>query len=189
MTEKLQCTLIVVLILFSSALADPDNIKVDVSREGDSYNFNLYFVADAPVDHVVDILTDYNNISRLSPAIKSSRIIDSEQPDVTRVEIISENCILFFCKELKRVEEIRLNDNYDIETTIIPGMSDFKSGAGLWVFMQQGDETIVTLQAEVVPNFWVPPFIGPHSIKKNIRHQLRHTANMVNALVATHQNE
>lgn len=190
MDEKLQYLLIALLLFSTAAWSEPDDPSVEVTREqGNVYEFKLYFTVQASVEEVFAIFTDYKNIPKLNRSIKSSRLLESEEPGVTRVEIISKNCLLFFCKKLTRVEDVRINKNKSIETVVIPSMSNFKSGEAFWTFDQQGDKTIVTMQAKVVPDFWIPPFIGPRTLMKNIRRQLRRTAMTVNDLLTSHEDE
>ena len=163
-----------------------DDVFVDVKRQPDNvYQFELSFLATAPVASVFDILTDFNHLHRLNPSIQSSRMLESDQPGVKRVEVISRNCLLLFCKTLTRVEDVRMIDKQTIEATLIPAMSNFKRGSTLWTFVQENGHTRVTMQGLIVPDFWVPPLIGPHTIKKRLRSQLHDAAGKINELANT----
>lgn len=176
-------------ILFFCActvIASADEIYVDVKRQpGDLYEFKLSFLATASVVPVMDVLTDYEHLHTLNPSIQSSRLLVSDQPDIPRVEVISRNCMLFFCKTLTRVEDVYLVDKQSIKTMLLPEMSNFKEGEVLWTFTPEQANTRVTMQGYIVPDFWVPPLIGPHTIKKRLRYQLRYAASKVNELANT----
>ena len=71
----------------------------------------------------------------------------------------------------------------------MPELSDFKSGQTRWTFTSIGKHTSVNYQASMVPDFWLPPFIGPLTLKRQIRTQLERTAQTVNKLLATPTHE
>ena len=179
------------LLLFAhTAFADQHSVAVDVSREeGNAYKFRLQFTARAPALHVLAILTDFDQLTRLNPLIISSRVLPEDLADIHRVEIVTRGCMLFFCKKVTRVEDVRIVSDRRIESTIVPSLSDFKSGNTLWTFFPRGNHTIVNYQATMVPDFWLPPFVGPFTLKKQIRIQLQRTAKKVNQLLSPSINE
>lgn len=179
------------LLFFAhTAFAEQHAVTVEVSREeGNAYNFRLQFTARAPVLQVLALLTDFNQLTRLNPLIVSSRVLPKELSNIHRVEIVTRGCMLFFCKKITRVEDVRIVSDRRIESAIVPSLSDFKSGDTLWTFFPRGKHTIVNYQATMVPDFWLPPFVGPLTLKKQIRNQLRRTAKTVNQLLAPSINE
>ena len=174
-----------VMIFFAhTAFADADTVFVDVDRKkGNTYHFQLRFIANAPVYRVTTLLTDYTQLTRLNPTIISSRVLPSENQLIDRVEIRTRGCMLFFCRTVRRVEDVTIASPNRIESVIVPSLSDFKSGKTLWTFVSEGQQTIVHYHATMVPDFWLPPFIGPRSLKKQIRVQLKRTARAVNRLL------
>ena len=172
------------LCVACTAKADP--ITVEVSRvAGNTYNFNMQFVANAPAARVVALITDYNQLTQLNPLIKSSRLLPSPVLGVDRVELITEGCMLFFCKKIRRVEDVKVDKQLTITSEFVPALSDFKSGNTQWTFTSHGQTTMVNYQASMVPDFWLPPFVGPYALKKQLHSQLNYTANKINLLLAT----
>jgi hypothetical protein len=145
----------------------------------------MRFVANAPPYPVFAIITDYDQLTQLNPLIKASRLLPSGSPNIDRVELITEGCMLFFCKKVRRVEDASIDKDLTITTVIVPSMSDFISGETLWTFTPDGNKTIVYYTASMQPNFWLPPFIGPYALKKQIRSQLQYTAHKINFLLAS----
>ena len=173
------------LLIFIS-VAHADDIQVEVAREQDNtYTFNMTFVAYASVQRVVAIITDYNRLTQLSPLIKESRVLPYHVEDVTRVELVTQGCLLFFCKKIIRVEEASVADDLSIKTVFVPELSDFKSGQTHWTFTSKDQHTVVNYQASMVPEFWLPPFVGPYMLKKQLHSQLLYTANKINTLLST----
>ncbi len=176
--------LIGLLSVMTVALAD--DIKVEVNKERyNTYTFNMQFVAHASNDKVHAIITDYNQLTQLNPLIKESQILPHDIDGVTRVRLVTEGCMFFFCKKVIRVEDARVNNDLTIETEFVPELSDFKSGQTRWTFTSIGQNTVVNYQASMVPDFWLPPFVGPYMLKKQLRSQLRFTANKINTLLLT----
>lgn len=168
-----------------TALAETNPISVEVSRhKGNTYHFQLQFTANGPSKRVLALLTDYNQLARLNPLIKSSRVLPTDSLDIDRVEIITRGCMLFFCKTIRRVEDVTIANEQHIKSSIAPMLSDFKSGHTLWTFTPKGTQTLVDFQATMVPDFWLPPFIGPYTLKKQLRKQLERTALKINQLLA-----
>ena len=169
-----------------TAFAESEAVSVDVSRhEGNAYHFQLQFTAKGSSKHVLALLTDYNRLARLNPLIKSSRVLPTDSLDIDRVEIITRGCMLFFCKTIRRVEDVTIANEQHIKSTIVPTLSDFKSGHTVWTFTPKGTQTLVHFQATMVPDFWLPPFIGPYTLKKQVRTQLERTALRINQLLAS----
>lgn len=164
-----------------------DDILVEVSRDSNNtYHFNMQFVANAPAHRVHAIITDYDRLTELNPLIKQSRVLPQNESDNTRVELVTEGCMLFFCKKIIRVEEVQVKDQLTIKTHFIVELSDFKSGETLWTFTPQGQHTLVNYRASMQPDFWLPPFVGPYMLKQQLHKQLHYTANKINVLLLTH---
>lgn len=174
------------LISIAHADVEPQPVTVDVTRDADNvYHFSMSFIANAPPYPVFAIITDYHRLTRLNPLIKSSRLLPSSSPSIDRVEIMTEGCMLFFCKKVRRVEDASIDENLTITTVVVPSMSDFKSGNTRWTFTRDGNKTIVHYIASMQPSFWMPPFIGPYALKKQIRSQLQYTARKINLLLVS----
>lgn len=176
-----------VAFLLAVAGAHATDTAIHVTRSaGNIYAFNMQFIAHAPAGQVISLITDYAHLSRLNPLIKNSRILPHDDNEITRVEIITEGCLLFFCKKIIRVEDARLIDNSTIETEFVAELSDFKSGNSTWTFISAGQSTRVIYQAVMVPDFWMPPFIGPYLLEKQLHSQLEYTAKKINSLLLSH---
>ncbi len=176
------------LFLSHTTNAYSENVSVNVGREsGNTYTFSMQFLAHAPADQVFAIITDFENLSQLNPLIKSSRILPIQEPYKKRVEIVTRGCMLFFCKTITRVEDVQFDHTLTINTEFVVSMSDFKSGRTTWTFEPSGENTRVTYDAQMVPDFWLPPFVGPYALKKQLYSQLKYTANKINYLLTTHE--
>ena len=50
---------------------------------------------------------------------------------------------------------------------VVPGAGDIKAGRADWRFSAEGENTTrMVFDAEIEPDFWVPPLIGPYLIAR-----------------------
>jgi hypothetical protein len=143
--------------------------ELQVNETQGIYRINLVMQMQAPVKYVHDVLTDYKHIYRLDPTIIDSGILASPADDVVRVRTRISDCIGFFCLTLDRVEDVRELENGGLESTIVPALSNFRSGHSVWRLAGHGRRTRITYQARLEPDFFIPPLIGSYFIKKKLR--------------------
>ena len=152
-------TAAILLLLWINAAAVISAADVDVRYDNKTYFFYAKFDVEASPARVMQVLNDYENISDLNPAIKESELLDSPDKYQLRVRTVVRDCILFFCKDITRVEEIQQQDNEKLEAFMIPMLSDLRSGYALWVLEENPQGTTVSYEADMQPKFWVPPII------------------------------
>jgi len=150
--------------------ADVRSFEVIQKEKGYAVAFEAV-VAIAP-DRAFAVLTDYDRLTRLNPGIKESERVASEDGRV-RVRTVVEGCVAFFCRSLERLQEVETADSRRIETRMIPEGSDFKAGTGRWELAAVAQGTRMTFRAHMVPDFWIPPVIGPWATERNLRDNMR----------------
>jgi hypothetical protein len=162
------CVFLLLCLQFPSAhTADLDELHV--SENQGVYRINLVMQMQAPAHYVHGVLTDYKHIYRLDPAIVDSEILPSPDDGVVRVKTRITDCIAFFCMMIDRVEDVRELESGGLQATIVPTLSNFKYGHAEWKIVDQGDRTKVIYQAQIEPNFFIPPLIGSYFVKKKLR--------------------
>jgi hypothetical protein len=77
-----------------------------------------------------------------------------------------QGCILFFCRDVDRVEEVREVNAGHLQAVIIPEQSDFTSGSADWRIQPVGDDSRIIYEAQVTPAFFIPPIIGSYFVKR-----------------------
>ena len=142
-------------------------IKSDITHdeEIDRYSLNAEIRINAPKPVVLSILTDYKNLTRVSALITESTVLEQYSPLSHRVRLVSNKCVLFFCTDIIRTQNIKVIDGQRIEATIIPEQSNFKSASSVWILTPKNGATVVRYETRSVPDFWVPPVIGPWFFK------------------------
>jgi hypothetical protein len=140
-----------------------------VSETQGMYSINLVMQMQVPARYVHRVLTDYAHIYRLDPAIIDSEILPSPDDGVVRVRTRIADCIAFFCMEIDRVEDMRELEHGGLQVTTIPTLSSFKSGYGEWKILGMEERTQVTYQAQMEPDFFIPPLIGSYLVTQKLR--------------------
>jgi hypothetical protein len=142
------------------------------------YHLTANFIVETSAEKVVAALTDYENITKLHPAIIESEILENNtggnnaastsKAEIHKVKIrtIVKDCALFFCKKITRVENITQRAFDSIDAEVVPFLSDLRSGQTSWKFVRVGNHTEVSYQATMQPKFWIPPVIRSRTVTK-----------------------
>jgi Polyketide cyclase / dehydrase and lipid transport len=139
---------------------------IEISENSGIYRVRMVMLVHAPARYVSTVLTDYKYIYRLNPSITESEILPSQRSGTVRVKTRMQGCILFFCRDVDRVEEVREVNAGHLQAVIIPDQSDFTSGSADWRIQPVGDNSRVVYEAELAPAFFIPPIIGSYFVKR-----------------------
>jgi hypothetical protein len=92
---------------------------------------------------------------------------------------------LFFCKQIRQVQDIVEYSPALIKATILPELSDFESGSARWDLVVADEVTYMQFSTEVDPSFWVPPLIGTWLLEREMTKQVQETAMYIEQKVGT----
>ena len=148
------------------------------------YRIELDMRLDAPKEAVWRLLTDYAEYGRLNDAIQHSEILARRGPADYRVRTITRACVYFFCKTVHQVQDVTEVEGRYISATVLPSLSDFRHGVARAYTWPDGERTRVRVLAEVEPDFWIPPLIGPWIISRKLQTEALETINNVERLAA-----
>lgn len=168
--------------LLASAVQAMTVVDSDVQHENGSYRVSFEFTVDAPTNRVRALMSDFAHYDRLVTSITEIRVVESAPGGRTRLKLVINDCLLFFCRSLTRIEDIVTEPNGDIVTTVLPEHSDFSYAMERWRIVPDGDGTRVYYNAQLTPNIFIPPLIGPIAVKYKIRAQLEETASTLETL-------
>ncbi len=168
-------------LLFSSLVFPPgaaagEILSLDVTLEAGQYAVTVETLINAPLNVVYHSITDYNNLAAINPSIEESRVLLVMSPDRHRVRSVIRVCILIFCKRIVQVQDVTRLDGQTIEGVTLPGDSDFKYGLARWQLTSAGNTTRLHFTQEFIPDFWVPPIIGPWLIQRKLVQEMTETA-------------
>lgn len=134
-------------------------------------------------DAVWRLLTDYNQLTRLSRVFHESRIVKIHGPDRHRVAVIQHACVWFFCKTMRKVAEVSRLPPRELLIVTDARESDFSYSVEAWrVEAAPEGGTRVYYHAAFTPAFFVPPLIGPWMVKSMFREELELTAGNLESL-------
>jgi hypothetical protein len=158
--------------LFAATLWAAEPVKITVNQQYGVYQVSLEATLDASADAIRNILTDYVHIYRLNPFITESEILPAPDASVVRVRTRINDCILIFCQNVVRVEDIRELGPGQLYAQIVPQLSNIKSGAAIWQIQPEGNATRLSYDLTLEPGFFIPPLIGTYFIKNKLREQI-----------------
>ena len=166
-----------VFILWAALAAAPataaEILRTDVRHDGGMYTVEFEVRLQARERAVRALMTDYAQLTRLSDTVIVSEVVQQHANGKQRIRLLLNACVLFFCKNIKKIEDVETLASGDIITEAIPQDSDFSRAIERWQIMPDATHTRVRYQAQMVPSFFVPPLIGPFVIKSKIRDELR----------------
>lgn len=173
------------LVLVAAVVASPVDAaevrRIEVATRDGEYFVEIDAVLDArPVD-VYRVLTDYGRWAEIVDVIKESEVEETAGPAVARVRTVSEGCVLWFCKRVEQVQWMRTAPQWRISAEVLPERSDLQSGWARTRLVEHSGRTLFHYEMALVPDFWVPPVVGPFVIRRKLREQVVQTAEAVEA--------
>jgi len=142
---------------------------LSVTVDNGDYGIRIAMVMDAPADYVYRVITDYKHAYRINPCVTKSEILPSPDEGTVRVHNHSVHCIWLFCFDIDWIGDIvELQEGY-LKIDTLPEYSSFDSGMAVWRIHPQGERTWIFHHSHFKPNFFIPPLIGEHIIKKHMR--------------------
>lgn len=156
------------------ALALPAQLgpmRITLSDRG--YAIVLDAVIGAPRDRVFAVLSDYTQLARINPEIKSSTSSRSPTGAVERVRMVLHSCVWLFCRNLVQIEDVREPNSNTIVAHIIPGEGDFRDGSSVWRLESDGEATRLHYEASRTLTRRLPRFVRASAVKRRLRTQYR----------------
>jgi hypothetical protein len=118
---------------------------------------------------VYGVLTDYDLFHKFTSAIVESRNTEKDQHGRPGYYTRMEGCVLMWCRSFVRIGHLTLDPITRIVANADPGQSNFKKSRESWTLTKEGEGTLLVYEFEMVPDFWVPPVIGPFFIKRALQ--------------------
>ena len=162
-------TLVVCLAMLgpSPAGAGPDEAPVvSVRADSGAYVVSARFRVAEPPAVVRAVLTDYEQIPRFMPNVRSSRVLERGEAHA-RVEQEAVSKFMMFSRRVHLVLDI-------VEAPGVIRFHDacgksFTSYAGAWIITDHGDHTQVEYALTAVPAFEVPAFVLRRLLDRDAR--------------------
>ena len=149
-------------------------IDAYVEHKDGHYLLNLEMLVEAPLNNVQRVMLDTEHLSDLNEIIKQSHLLKSNESQQW-IYLETQSCIWFFCRTIKQTQLVTEMTGGYITAVILPEESDLEYGKVLWRLQSQGNQTRISYSADIVPNFWVPPFIGTWLVRNQLLEECQKT--------------
>ncbi|WP_051362089.1 SRPBCC family protein [Solimonas soli] len=176
------------LLLCGLAVAPVRAATVDaleVTHEDARYRIELRARLDVPAADAYAVFRDFRNLPRINDAVED---VEAQAPAAAggeRWRTTVRVCISFFCTRLHQVQDVRDAadaQGWRLDATVIPALSNLRYGLAAWRLDRCDAQTCLWFQAELEPDFWVPPLLGPWMIERTMRRQAQATAQGIERL-------
>lgn len=169
---------VLIALLMMSLASASRAVEVDelvITTGKGEYAIEMSFRVSAPVPRVMAIMTDFGYPDPVNPDVTSQEII-SVTDGVIRVRTEFEGCVLFICREVELIQDVRAEGN-EIFAEVVPGGKSFRSGQLYWRVVDDGsDGSAIDFHATMQHNLFVMPLFGGFFLRKRIRDSLLETA-------------
>lgn len=156
---------------------------VTVDHDGNRYSVRMQaFMAVAPAA-AHQAFTSYERLPEINNSVERAQRLPDAPPGAVRLDTTVRVCVAFFCKHLHQVQDLRASrkaGDYGLVADVLPQRSDVRYGHAQWSMRacKRGEAagTCLDFSAQLEPDFWVPPVIGPWLIQRKMRGEARQTA-------------
>ncbi|MEH6503228.1 MAG: SRPBCC family protein [Cycloclasticus sp.] len=155
-------------------------VKVDYVNN--TYRSELSTKIHAAPAVLFELLTSYEKLNTFSQTIHKSQLLANGD-----LLLDLRVCFAIICFEKKQTLKLTVN-NHTVTARIIREQSDFESGWMQWQLVpaKEDGSTLFYFSSEMVPDFWVPPLIGPllirHKLKKEARYSIHQLENLAQTI-------
>jgi hypothetical protein len=164
------------LLFIPSFTGAGEVVESSVALDAGIYSVEVLVRIEAPLEVVFQAITDYDRLTEINSSIEESYIVETQGADRYRVFTQVKFCVLFFCKQIRQVQDMVEYAPALVKATILPESSDFDSGSASWDLVGADVVTYMQFSTEVDPSFWVPPLIGTWLVEREMIKQVQETA-------------
>lgn len=172
-------SLISILVFVPATLSAFVLHDVNVAHEDNRYRVEMRVTLEAPAEDSFAVFSDFESLPRIHKAIKKSQTAVAEDGSIT-LSTLLRVCVTFYCRDLQQTQNMTLRPFVKgtgaVHAQLIPEQSDFRYGQASWTFTERLENTHLHFFAEMEPDFWVPPIIGPWLIQRRLRSEAIETS-------------
>ena len=157
------------LLVLAGTAGSAELREVEVERDDDHYQLNSSAWFNVSQDALYAVLTNHDLFTKFTSAIAESRNVPPDEEGRPRFYSRMEGCVLLWCKSFVRNGHLLLQPKVEIVAISDPEQSDFALSRERWQLIPEGEGTLLVYEFEMVPDFWVPPVVGPYFIVRALR--------------------
>lgn len=170
------------IALLAQAASAADLRFIEVDREENMYTLRSIAWFDADMDSLYKVLTNYDEFHRFTSAIVESRNMEPDKDGRPGFFARMEGCVLMFCKSFLRIGHLEVKPIEDIVAVTDPERSDFIRARERWQLRPEDGGTLMIYSFEMVPDFWIPPVVGPYYMKRALKSGGADAVNRIEAI-------
>ncbi len=160
---------ILLAVLWAAVATAGRVLTAVVTHESGFYFIEVDALVAIPERRARQLLTDYNHLHRVNPAVEVSEVLAERGSGDYRVRTVTRACVWFFCKSIHQVQDVIEGADGSITAIVVPEQSDLRHGYARVDLWEEAEGTRILIRSEVEPDFWIPPLIGPWVIKRKLR--------------------
>lgn len=160
---------------------------VEVVHAGKRYQVVMHARMQTDADRAYAVFTDFSRLKDVNTAIIRSDPIAGAPEGAQRLHTQVRVCVLGICRVFDQVQDMHKEPPENLHARVIPELSNLRFGRANWRIWDDGDYARLIFEAEVEPDFWVPPLIGPWLIKRKLEQEAEDTANGIERLANARQ--
>lgn len=157
--------------------AEVDALKIEHTDR--RYRMHLAARLDTPLQSSFRAFSNFDNLPRINDAVEFVQLMDGAPAGAQRIYTRVRVCVWFFCARLDQVQDIREVSNgpaLGLDAVVIPQLSNLRYGTARLRMRDCAPQTCLEFDAELEPDFWVPPIVGPWAIERAMRGEAVSTA-------------
>lgn len=155
--------LAVALALAPTGAAAQDPVT-SVNETAGEYTVSATFTVPGPPAVAREVLTDYANIPRFMPDVRSSVVVE-RQARRARVEQEAEPHFMWFSRKIFLVLDV--DEGLDVIRFVDGGKKSFDRYEGSWTISAENGQTRLAYALVARPSFEVPAFVLKKLLKRN----------------------
>lgn len=173
----------------ASTLQSAELLDVQVEKDDELYTLYSEAVFAVGPQALYELLIDYEKFEKFTSAIVDAKNIEPDDEGRPGFYSRMEGCAFLFCKSFIRHGHLVLTPISEIVAVADPEKSDFKFSRERWQIIANGEGTLLIYDFEMVPDFWIPPVIGPYFIQRALRSGAIRAVNRIERLAQEIENE
>lgn len=172
------CALLLALLVLPPVRAAQIE-HLEITRADTRFGMALSARLEVPLADSYRVLGDFDELPRINDAIEEVRLLDGAPPGARRLYTRVRVCVWLFCTHLDQVQDmwpITDGDTRGYNAAVLPEQSNLRFGNARWRLRDCDGHTCLQFDAQLEPDFWVPPVIGPWAIERAMRREAITTA-------------
>ncbi len=128
------------------------------------------------------VFTDFARLPEINRAIVKADPIEGGAPGTQRLHTQVKVCVIGICRVFDQVQDMAKAPPEQLSAQVIPELSNLRFGRASWRIWDEGEWAKLIFEAQVEPDFWIPPLIGPWLIERKLAQEAVDTAEGIERL-------